>query len=133
LVRKGYFYGTAAIEQEALAAKAGVEARVHGAVNEILFLVAQLLEEVLALVYINVAGAAGANAAAVVVQVDIVHQGHFQDAVAGLYVLQCYRLETSLLEIEFNGIHQSFVLFGCKSRPPPPEPENKFKAMSFRL
>jgi hypothetical protein len=106
LVRQRYFHGAAAIKQQALAAEARVEPWINSAVDEILLFIAQFFQEILALIHIQVAGAAGADTTAVVVQVNVVHEGHFQKAVAWLYIFQRYRLEAGLLKIEFNGIHQ---------------------------
>ena len=74
---------TAVIEQQALATQARTEPRVHGTVNEIFFLIAQFFQKIFAFIYINMTGAARAYAAAVVVQLNVVRERHFQNALAG--------------------------------------------------
>ncbi len=68
--------------QHALAGQARVEARVDGAVNEVFFLVGNLGQVIQALVNVDVAGAAPAHAAAVVLQLDAVVEGHVEHGLA---------------------------------------------------
>ena len=74
LVGYGYFY--VAINDNALAAQPGINMRVHGTVNKIFFLVRYFLDVVHAFVNINLAGAAPANAAAVMLQLNTVLQAN---------------------------------------------------------
>lgn len=62
----------------ALAAQAGVDARVHGTVNVVFFFVGDLGEVVHASLYVYMAGAAPAHAAAVVLQLYVVIERHVQ-------------------------------------------------------
>ena len=64
LVRNGYYEVFVALNN-ALASQAGIQARVFGAVNKIFFFVGNFRKVVGAGFYVNVAGAATANAAAV--------------------------------------------------------------------
>ena len=67
----------------ALAGQAGVDARVFGAVNKVLFFVADFGQFIAARVDVDVAGAAAAHAAAVVLQLDAIVEGHVEHRLAG--------------------------------------------------
>jgi hypothetical protein len=62
-----------------LAGKARLEAGHDGTVDVVLFALAHLGQLVHALVYVHLAGGAGADPAAVVVQLDVVVEGEVQD------------------------------------------------------
>lgn len=64
LIRNGNFY--IAIDDYTLAAQARCYTRVYSPVNKILFLVRYFLDVIHPFVYVNMAGAASANAAAIV-------------------------------------------------------------------
>ena len=74
LVGYGYFY--VAIDYNALAAQPGINMGVHGAVNKIFFFIRYLLYVIHAFININLAGAAAANAAAVMLQLNTVLQAN---------------------------------------------------------
>lgn len=68
------------VQHDALAGQAGFELRIPGAVNKILFLFRKFLQHLHALVHINMTGAAGADAAAIVIEVNVVVFRDLQDA-----------------------------------------------------
>jgi hypothetical protein len=74
----GQSYFNIAIYHHTLATQARVDARVNGPVNEVFFLVGYFLDIVHALVHINMAGAATAYTAAVVLQFNAVFQANIQ-------------------------------------------------------
>ena len=71
LVGDGNAYFGCFVQYNTLAGQATFEAWIEGAVNEIFFLVGYFLDKILPLFYINMAGRAGANTAAVVIQVNV--------------------------------------------------------------
>ena len=77
LVRDGYDQVFVALDH-ALAGQAGVQARIDGAVDEVFFFFGDLGQVVHAGFHVNVAGAAAANAATVVLQFYIVIESHIQ-------------------------------------------------------
>jgi hypothetical protein len=70
------------IRQHALASQARGETRANGAVDEVFFLVGNLGQFVHALIHVNVAGAAPAHAAAVVLELNAVVEGHVEHRLA---------------------------------------------------
>ncbi len=69
--------------QHALAGEAGVDARIDGAVNEIFLLVADVGQLVGARIDVDVAGAAPAHAAAIMLKLNAVVKRHIQHRLAG--------------------------------------------------
>ena len=67
------------IKDNTLTGQATFEARIERAINEILFFVGNFLNKILAALHIHVAGGASANAAAVVIEVNIVFFRDFQN------------------------------------------------------
>ncbi len=78
LVGQGHHHFSGSFFQHTLASQPGVEAWVYGPVDEIFFPVGDFREELLAFLHIEMAGAAGANGAAIVVQIYIVIECNFQ-------------------------------------------------------
>ena len=93
LIRNGYF--NIAINHYTLATQARRDARVYGAVYKIFFFVGYFLHIVHAFVYVNVAGATAANAAAIMLQVNAVFQTNIQN-------------RFSFGNRQHNGLHSSF-------------------------
>lgn len=89
------------VQNHTLASQAAFQARVGGAVNEILFLIGKFFELVIAFFHINVTGGAGANAAAVVIQVYVSLFGDFQNR--------------HVFEISRNRFGRNFLVFELKS------------------
>lgn len=79
--RNKHYYILVALHH-ALAAKARVDARIYGAVDKILFLVANFGQVLLALQYVDMAGAAATDAPTVVLQLDIVVESNIQHRLA---------------------------------------------------
>jgi len=67
-----------AINDHALATQSRVDARVNGTVDKIFFFIRYFLDVIHPLIYVDVAGAAAANAAAVMLQFDAVLQANVQ-------------------------------------------------------
>lgn len=93
------------VDDDGLAAEAAFDTGVDGPVDEVFFFIADFFERVFALVNVDVAGAAGADLAAVVVEVNFVLLGHFQDANVRRDVLDRFRCDALVLEGKFNGGH----------------------------
>ena len=87
----------------ALASQAGVDARVFGAVNKVLFFVADFGQVAAARVDVDVAGAAAAYPAAVVLQLDAVVEGHVENRLAGGRHVGLDRLAVAELEGDGGG------------------------------
>ncbi len=104
----GNSYLNIAINYNTLASQARVDLRADGAVNKVLFLVGYFLYVVHTLVYINVAGAAAAYPAAVVLQVNTVLQAYIQYRLAFGYG-QFNRLVVFLGKVYFNVINVHLV------------------------
>jgi len=62
----------------ALAGQAGIQARVFGTVNKIFFFISNFRQVIGAGFYVNVAGAATANAAAIMLQFYMIIEGNIQ-------------------------------------------------------
>ena len=73
------------IQNNALTGEATFQARIEGAINKILFFVGYFLQKILSFFDINVTSGAGANAAAIVVQVHIVFLGDLQNGHIGIF------------------------------------------------
>jgi hypothetical protein len=86
-----YFDNGVVFEDDTLAAQAGFEPGVDGAVDEIFFFFGNFLQEIFPFFNIDVAGAAGADASAVVVEVDVVVFGYFQDGIACFHIFYRFR------------------------------------------
>ncbi len=68
-------------QDNALATQTRFQAGIDGTVNEILFLVGNFFQLIVSLVNVNVAGTTGTNASTVVIQVNVVVFGNFQNGV----------------------------------------------------
>lgn len=79
LIGNGDGYFSAVIENDALATQAAFKPGIDGAINKVFFLVGNFFQILLALFHINVTGGAGAYAATVVVEVNVVFFGNFQN------------------------------------------------------
>ena len=105
LVGNGHFYFGTFVQNDALAGQAAFNARIKSPIDKILFFVGQSFQKIVALLHVNMAGGAGADAAAVMVQVDIVFLRDFQDG----HVLETSRHRfgrgTLIFKKEFNGGH----------------------------
>ena len=85
----------------ALASQAGVDARVLGAVDEVLFLVGNFGQVVAAGIDVDVAGATPAHAAAVMLELNAIVQGHVEHRLAGGRHVGLGRL--AVVELEGDG------------------------------
>ncbi len=94
------------IDNYTLATKARINARVNRPVDEILFLVRYFLDVIHPFVHINVAGAAAAYAAAVVLQFNAVLQANVKHRFPFGY-RQLYTLQPLLLKVYlyFKNVH----------------------------
>ena len=105
LIGHGDRYFGGFIQDNALAAQAAFEAWVERPVNEILFLVGYFLDVFFPLLYVHVAGGAGADAATVVVEVNVVFFGDFEDG----HILKTARhgldRDIFIFKLELNGSH----------------------------
>ena len=77
LVRDSNYQVFVALDH-ALAGKTGIQPRIYGAVDKVLFFLRNLRKIVNAGFYIKMAGAATANPAAIMLQLYIVIEGHIQ-------------------------------------------------------
>ncbi len=77
LIGNGYYQVFVALNY-ALAGQPGIQARIDGPVYKIFFFIANFRQVVGAGFYVNVAGAAAANAAAVMLQLYMIIEGHIQ-------------------------------------------------------
>ncbi len=93
------------INDDGLAAKAAFDAGVDGPINEVFFFVTNFFQRIFAFVDVDVAGAAGTNLAAVVVEVNFVLLGHFQDTNIRRNILDRFGCDVLILEGEFDGGH----------------------------
>jgi hypothetical protein len=99
--------------KDALTSQARIDAGVTGAVNKVFFPVGYLWDKVVAFFQINVAGAAGAHHAAVVMELYAIVEGYFQYAIASTCALDGARLEAFLFEGKMQVVHRA-----CESTPP---------------
>lgn len=67
------------VEDDALAAQPAFQARIDRAIDEVFFLIRYPFEEFFSFFYIQVAGGTSANASAIVIQVNIVLFGDFEN------------------------------------------------------
>ena len=95
----------AACLQHALATQPAVQAWINGPVNKIFFPVVQFFQVIFAFFNVNMAGAAGANAAAIVVQFYIIGEGYFKYRVAGLLAADRNRFQAFLFKFKMNIVH----------------------------
>lgn len=79
--RNRYFGGF--IENDALTTQAAFKSRIVGTINKILLFVGNFFQELLAFFHINVAGGAGTNAAAIVIEVHVVFFRQFKNGQVG--------------------------------------------------
>lgn len=86
LVGDGYGDVGGSIEEDALAGEAAFDARIVGTVDEIFLFIRDFFEKPVASFDVNMAGRTGANAAAIMVQVDVMLLGHFENREVGLHV-----------------------------------------------
>jgi hypothetical protein len=106
----GYGHGDDGIfvQDDALAAEAAFEARIDGAVNEILFFIGNFLQKLLSLFNIYVASGAGANAAAVVVEVHVEVFRDFEDRLVGKIAGHRFTRNRFIFKKKMNSSHYSF-------------------------
>ena len=97
------------VEDDALAAKARFQSGVDGAVDEVFLFVGDLFQKVVAGLDIDVAGTAGANATAIVIEVHAIVLGHFQYTISFFNVLDRYGRDVGVFECEFHGCHDSSI------------------------
>ena len=97
-------------QNNALAAKAAFQARIDGAIDKIFFFIGNFLQKVLPFFHINVAGGAGAYAAAVVVEVHVVFFGQFQNRHVGKFARYCFGRNAGIFELKSNCCHVSLIL-----------------------
>jgi hypothetical protein len=83
----------------ALATQARVDARIDGAVNEVLLLVADFGQVILPFEYVHVAGAAATDTTAVVLELNSIIQGHIQHR----FPFRCYVRLVGLAVFELEG------------------------------
>ena len=80
LIRNFYLDDRILIKDDRLTTKAAFNPWINGPVNEVFFFIADFLQRIFSLVHINVAGAAGANFTTVVIQVNFILFGYFENA-----------------------------------------------------
>jgi len=105
LVGQSHFYKAFAILQYTLAAKAGIDPWAYSSVDKVFLSVSKLRQAFASFFHIKVAGAACAYHSAIVVQINIVFKGNFQNALAGCHVFERDRGQAFLFKIDFNGVH----------------------------
>ena len=93
--------------QNALTAEAAVDARIAGAVDEIFLPIGDFRNVVLAGFEIDMAGAASANHAAVVVKLDSVVFRDLNKVLLSGDILQRNGLQAFLLEFEIDSVHET--------------------------
>lgn len=98
----------------ALAGQAGGEARVYRPINKILFLVRNLGQVVHSRLYIYVAGAATAYPAAIVLELNIVVEGHIKHRFAFGGHVRLVRLTVSKLKRNIYNFHEVQANSGAK-------------------
>lgn len=91
LIRNLYLNVGIVFQDYTLASKARLQARVDGTIYEVFFLFGDFFQQVFSLVDVNMTGTAGTNAAAVVVEMNVVIFSNFQNGVSRLNVLNCNR------------------------------------------
>ena len=79
LIRDSDCYFGLVVENDALTTQTAFEPRIDGTIDKILFLVGDFLEKFITAFHVKMTGRAGANAAAVVVEVNIERFGQFED------------------------------------------------------
>lgn len=90
-------------EHDALASQAAFYARIDGAVNEIFLFVRNFFEVLLAFFHINMAGGAGANTSAVMVEVDVVFLCKFQNGLIYEVASYCFRSYGGIFKLKTYG------------------------------
>lgn len=93
------------VQDDALAGEPGFEPWIDGPVNEVLFFFRNFFQKIIAFVDINVAGAACTDAAAVVVEMDVVLLCDFQNGQIRWYVVDGDWSNGFILEGEFDSCH----------------------------
>jgi hypothetical protein len=107
LGRNGDNYFELLIRQHALAGQARVDARADGAVNKVFFLIGNLGQVVHALVDIDVAGTTATHAAAVMLQLNTVVEGHVEHRLAAGGHVRLGRLAVLKLKDDGGGLQNS--------------------------
>lgn len=92
-------------QNDALATQAGFQFWIDGPVHEIFFLVRNFLQKIIAFENINMAGAARTNAATIVVQVNAMFFGYFQDGHVNWHVGDRNGRNAFIFESKFDGCH----------------------------
>lgn len=92
-------------QDDTLAAKAGFEAGVDSSVHEVFFLVGNFFQVFITAEDVHMAGAACADAAAVVVEVDVVLLRHFQDGHVRRDVFNGHWRDAFIFKFEFYSSH----------------------------
>ena len=105
LIGNGDRYFGGFIQNNALATQAAFEPRIEGPVNKIFLFIRYSFNKIFPAFHIHVAGGAGANPAAVVVEVNIVFFRDFQDG----HILKTsrHRLDWNafIFKLELDGGH----------------------------
>ena len=103
----GYFHldNGVLVQNDALATEPRLQPGIVGPVHEILFLVRDFLQEVVAALHVNMAGAASTNTAAVVVQVDVVRFRNLQNGRVNRDIIDRDWSNAFILESKFDGSH----------------------------
>ena len=87
LIRNGHLDDRILVQDDTLATQAGFQPRIDSSVNEILFLVGDLLEKFLSGLDIDMAGTAGTDTTTIMVQMNIVILCNLQNRIALFSVL----------------------------------------------
>ena len=107
LIGQGDHNVAGAFLQQALTAQAGVQTGIHGTVDEIFFFLTEFLQVLLALLNIEMAGTAGADTTAVVMQINVVVEGNFEQTLSGCHLRQRTRFQTGLFELKSDFVHRN--------------------------
>jgi len=85
LIRQGHLDLTRPFEQGTLATQPRVQPGIDRPINKVLFFITDGLQKILSLVYIEMAGAAGTDPTAIVVQLNVVIERDLEQTLTGLY------------------------------------------------
>jgi hypothetical protein len=93
------------VSDNGLATQAAFNAGINGAIDEVFLLITDFFQRIFAFIDVDVASAASADFATIVVEVNLILLGHFQDANVYGNVLNRFRGYILVLEGEFYGGH----------------------------
>lgn len=105
LIRNSYSDVRILVEDDALATQAAFEPGIDGAIDEILFFFRDFFQELFPFFDVHMTGRAGADAAAIVVQVHVVLFGQFQDGQVEEFALDGFGGDGFIFELKLDGSH----------------------------